>query len=164
MFPWVGEGGEAQGKFLSPSPLQSNSYLLFCSNGMLISPLGKVGVLQILSYLWVSAQISTLPVFSKPQWEDLGQDCCSAGSATHTKVCLPITGCTSQQDSSRVSWHIVLDPTFPTKVLLFMDGCLIYCSKRGTKRRSSLSHHDADGTPGYSLTGRIAMPADLASF
>lgn len=38
------------------------------------------------------------------------------------QVCMLIIQCTSGQDSSWVPWCMVLDPTAPTKSLLFMEG------------------------------------------
>lgn len=49
-------------KFLFLSPMHSNSYIFF-SNGMVVSPLWKVGLLQKLFHLGVSTQITTLLIF-----------------------------------------------------------------------------------------------------
>lgn len=39
--------------------------------------------------------------------------------------CMPITQCTGGWYFSRVSWHMVLDPTVPTKAFLTVDRCQI---------------------------------------
>lgn len=44
----------------------------------------------------------------------------STGSTAHTKVYLPIIICTGGQNSSWAPWSMVLNPTTPTKVLLFV--------------------------------------------
>lgn len=67
---WLEGGGTALGKFLLPSPLYSNSYI-FLLWGVLESPLGKSGFLHIVSHPCVSAQVSTLQVFSRLQQECL---------------------------------------------------------------------------------------------
>lgn len=55
----------------------------------------------------------------------------SADSAAFVKVYLLITGFTDRWDSFQVLWHLVLDPTTPTKVLSLMGGYLVHCSKIG---------------------------------
>lgn len=63
-------------------------------------------------------------------------------SATHIEVCLPTTiRTTGGWDNSQVPWHMVLNPTIPTKTLLFVDVFLIHNLKRGTKRRIILCCH-----------------------
>lgn len=52
----------------------------------------------------VPVRVSTLQVFSQLGREELGQVCCSAGSATCTGVCMPITRCIGGQESSPVPW------------------------------------------------------------
>lgn len=50
----------------------------------------------------------------------------TAGSTAEIKVCMPNTQHTGGQDSSWVSWHMVLDPTAPTKTLFpWMDAKLL---------------------------------------
>lgn len=51
------------------------------------------------------------------------------GAEAHTKVFLPITRRTGGQDSPWIPQRMVLDPTTPTKALLFLHGCLICCCK-----------------------------------
>lgn len=102
----------------------------------------KAGLLKCLSCLWISAQVSTLQAFSQLWQKVLGQVCFSSGSTVHAKVCLPLAGYTDGWDSSYVPWHMVLDATAPTKALLFMNKCLTFYWKGGTKKRN----HDADIT------------------
>lgn len=85
-----GGRGTALGKFLFPSPLLSNSSF-FYSDGVLESPLGSVDFCRF-SHLCVSAQVSTLQVFPPIVVRIWGG---FTGSAAHTKVCQPVSGCTS---------------------------------------------------------------------
>lgn len=59
-----------------PITLTSVSWLLlFSFSDMLESPLRKAGFLQILSYSWASAQVSTLQVFPDHSQEGLERHC-----------------------------------------------------------------------------------------
>ena len=67
-------------------------------------------------------------------------------SRAGTKYCLLITWHTGEQDSSRVPWCMVLCPTNPLEVLLFMHGCHIFVVDGEIKMRAILCHHDAHET------------------
>lgn len=41
---------------------------------------------------------------------------------------------------------MALDPTAPSKALLFLDGCRIFAVEQGTKIKDVFYHHDADLT------------------
>ena len=100
----------------------------FFSNGVLESLLRKAGLLQKLSHLWVSAQLSTLQVFPDHGWEGLGP--------VHWLLLgLPIPLCIGGRDSFRAHWHMVPDPTNLTQVLLFLDGCQNFVVKKEGQKR-----------------------------
>lgn len=50
----------------------------------------------------------------------------AAESTYGTEFNLPIAWYQDRQDSSRVPWYIMLDPTAPSKALLSVDGCQVF--------------------------------------
>lgn len=121
-------GISGAGKVLTPSTHCIQTHIYYCSNIVLESLLRKAGLLQKLSHLWVSAQLSTLQVFPDHGWEGLGP--------VHWLLLgLPIPLCIGGRDSFRAHWHMVPDPTNPTQVLLFMDGCQNFVVKKEGQKR-----------------------------
>lgn len=51
------------------------------------------------------------------------------------------------QDAFQAPWHMVLDPTAPTKVLWSMDGFQIAVVEGGIQVRDILFSHLPDATP-----------------
>ena len=76
---------------------------------------------------------STLQVFLTMA-RGLGQACWFCWFHGPNWGLLPITRCAGGQNYSRVLWHMVLDPTTPTKVLLIIGEFLISCFKKGDKK------------------------------
>lgn len=71
-----------------------------------------------------------------------------ASSIAVTEIYLPITQHTGRQASSQVPWHMVLNPTAPTKVLWMHaeDGCWSFILGGKTNTRNVMCTHDTDIT------------------
>lgn len=73
-------------------------------------------------------------IFPPLQQEKLGQARCLHWPCSPCRVCLPIARGTGGRDFLQFPWHMVPDPTTPTKVLLSVNGSLICCYKGETRR------------------------------
>ena len=71
---------------------------------------------------WLSKAVFSRPLRLWLRWAR-ASSWIIAVSTARTEICMPITRCMHGQDSSRVLWCMVLDPTAPTKTLLSVDGC-----------------------------------------
>ena len=98
----VAQGWKNTSKLLSISSTYKLA-CVYCSSGMLASPLGKAGFLQFLPCWWVSGQVSSLRVFSQPWQEGSRQAHCSTGFVVLAKIHLPATRHTGGQDFSQGS-------------------------------------------------------------
>ena len=127
--------GAPLAKFLLPSSMCPVLFFFFFSNGKLDSLLGKAGLLQSLSHLWLSSQVSPLLLFPCWDWEGLWpvSKLLLVPQPLPSSVCLTSDAWVGGWDSAWVSWCMVLNPVTPTEVLLFMDGFRIHCLKAGTK-------------------------------
>lgn len=138
-FPWV---RAALGTFLLLlPPLWPNSHFI-SSSGVLESPLRKAGFLQILNHVWVSAQVSTLQVFFSPIWMRGLWTCSLSTLVPHfvlKSVCLLLDAYVSETPPRSLGIYMVLDPTTPTRTLLFVGGYLFCCLKRGDKKEECLT-------------------------
>ena len=141
--------GPVLAKFFLPSLVHLNlhTFFFFCSKRMLKLLLWKPRLLQRLSYLSVSAQVSTLQLF--PGCRQVGPRLVHrfllVPQPILRSVCL-LSSAQWGQDSLCVPWHVVPNPIASTEPLLFLDGCQILVVKRGEKRRDILCCHGTDVT------------------
>ena len=128
--------------------LHCSQTCIFFSNYVLESPLGKAGLLKILSPVQVTFQVSTLQIFSWPWWEGSGQ--------VHW-FCRLYRGLFDYYWMHRWAWFLQGPLAYGTRYHnthkgAFVCGWMsILLFKKGDKKRNILCHHDVDITSIYFL-------------
>lgn len=140
MLSWERGNVEEVTLFLLHSPLYPNWFWGFILQWCINLLLWTLGFLYKGSFMWVISLTQYSPRASGPWLRETGASFqATARSTAESNVHMPITQCMvsyafSQSwntpggmvgwNSSWVPWHMVLDPTGPTRKLLFVEGYL----------------------------------------